>query len=149
MDSKSLFAALIVATTSILSACGDATGTRQSVAEWLDTTQPVLPVEFEQVSLTGLRHYENQVIATVEPADADAFQALADTAAFESVSRAVCELPGVGVVWQADHELYTSVESGSGNTLLTVQTKPFDCCVIEAMKSMSRQEAQNHCPYGG
>ncbi len=144
---RSFAGAVLIATTLILTACGESAATRQSVAQWLDATQIDLPKEFEQLSLTRLRHYDNQVIATVLAADADAFRALADTDAFDSVARAVCELPRIEVVWDAGHELYSSVESDSGSVLLTVQTKRFDCCVVDAMQSMSRAAAQNHCPY--
>ncbi|MEM9334470.1 MAG: hypothetical protein AAGA33_06430, partial [Pseudomonadota bacterium] len=75
------------------------------------------------------------------------FKGLSETVAFERITEAVCGLPGIELVWASDHEFYSSVQSRSPDTVLTVRTKSFDCCVVDAMTTQSRQDAQNACPY--
>ncbi len=136
-----LICLLLSTTVGGLAGCGGAQSDRETVAAWIDARQADLPLTLDRVSLTELRHYENQVIATLTPGEAESIDALPDTQAFDLVSSAVCGLQDVDVVWNAEHVLYTSIESR------TIQTKRFDCCVIASMATMSREEAQNSCPY--
>ncbi|MEM9403816.1 MAG: hypothetical protein AAGA44_15195 [Pseudomonadota bacterium] len=130
-----------------LGACGGESGGRDAVSGWLSDAQATLPKAVDGFELTQLRHYENQVIATLTP-EGTSFGDRAESDAFNDVTSAICSLPGLDIVWDNAHELYSSVESNSsGETLLTVQTKRFDCCVVDAMATMSRQDAQNSCPY--
>ncbi len=136
----------LAATGILLTACSStADGDRQAVEDWLATIS--LPRAAGEFQLTELQHYENQVIAAFHMTESNSLQALSDTDAFDKVSTAVCELPNIAVIWDAHHEFYTRVVSESGQDVLTVQTKQFDCCVIAAMVTRSRQDAINQCPY--
>ena len=133
---------LLLSTTVVgLAACEGAQSDRGAIAAWVDARQADLPLTLDRFEMTELRHYEDQVIVTLSAGTAQSIDSLSDAEAFDRVSAAVCALPDIDAVWNAEHELYTSVESR------TIQTKRFDCCVVASMATMSREEAQNSCPY--
>ncbi|MEL6950640.1 MAG: hypothetical protein AAGM16_11065 [Pseudomonadota bacterium] len=112
---------------------------------WVTARQSELPTTAGAFEWRELTVYENQVIATYVAADQDG--SLSDAQAFEQVTAAVCGVTDIDAVWQSRYEHYVSVTSSSGETLKTIRTKSFDCCVLEASARMSREEAQNSCPY--
>ncbi len=120
-----------------------------SIDAWVAARQAELPKIAGSFEWNDLTVYENQVIVTYVPSDASlhASQALTADTVFGAVTEAVCQVSGIEKVWEARHEHYASVRTPAGDVLHTVRTKSFDCCVLEASKSMSRQEAQDHCPY--
>ncbi|MEM9404028.1 MAG: hypothetical protein AAGA44_16270 [Pseudomonadota bacterium] len=141
-----LCTAALAVTGVFLTACSStADDDQQAVEDWLATIS--LPRATGEFQLAGLQHYENQVIAALQMPRSNPLQAESGTDAFDKVSAAVCELPNIAVIWDAQHEFYASVKTGTGEDVLTVQTKRFDCCVIAKMATRSRQDAINQCPY--
>ena len=120
-----------------------------SIDDWVAARQAELPQAAGPFEWNDLTVYENQIIVTYVSRESGlhSSQALTEDAAFGAVTEAVCQVSGIEAVWQARYEHYASVRAASGDVLYTVRTKSFDCCVLEASKTMSRQEAQNHCPY--
>ncbi|MEO1037888.1 MAG: hypothetical protein AAFX44_20255 [Pseudomonadota bacterium] len=137
----------VLCCTAAMAACsGDQS---DPVATWVSARQAELPVQVGAFEWRELTVYENQVIATYVPSDPSlsVTGTLSDTRAFELVTEAVCQVTGVDTVWESRYEHYASVTSSSGDTLQTIRTKSFDCCVFEASQRMSQQAAQNSCPY--
>ena len=139
------FLSIVAATLVLTGLCGcegDA-----DVNAWLKVRNAELPVVVDKLRVAALRRHESQVIASAEAIDTAAYARLTDTQAVELTTKAICALPELDVVWRADFELYTTIETATGDTVYTIRTKPFDCCVAHAMATMTRQEAQNTCPY--
>ncbi|MEO0345136.1 MAG: hypothetical protein AAF229_02665 [Pseudomonadota bacterium] len=135
--------ALLLTVLLTIAACsGDSS---KPVDAWVTARQSELPMTAGAFEWRELTVYENQVIATYVAADQDG--SLSDEQVFEQVAAAVCGVTDMDAVWQSRYEHYVSVTSSSGETLQTIRTKSFDCCVLEASARMSREEAQNSCPY--
>ncbi|MEO0435348.1 MAG: hypothetical protein AAF098_00410 [Pseudomonadota bacterium] len=131
---------------SVLLGCTGSESGSQRVAQWVEEERQKIPDTHGSLSRTALELYENQVIETfstanptLDPEDSEAV--------FAAVSTAVCQLEKVNTLWETGHEHYSTVNFSGGRPSMTIQTKAFDCCVLEKQQFMSKQEAQNACPY--
>ena len=127
----------------MLLSCSQQTSTL-SVDEWLSARQSEIPKPIGVFQWNGVSRYENQIITELWSSDS---RVQNENKVFDLVTSAVCRIEDIDTLWQNEMEFYSSVKDEDDKLLHTVQTKSFDCCVLEKSSTMSVQNAQNSCDY--